>query len=267
LFTKNQCKQQVTGPVEVLVKNTEWVDLNNSNHEGLSKEGCVVDVAEIAATQKSGNSSTPPLHNSFDLLLEDGELPSGEVRLADKDPNHISNVTLLESAEIVDKVSKEIVSLEQVAHSKVSVNVENDSYEPAAVLTENVNYGTPIIMLVTTYDEVLGPDKGKTSKPVNNTNNSKACRKSENFLSKFWADDFDTDQASNSTLEPDINAEIEGDIEDGSLFTPFMSKRQKKSNKKKHANKLNDTTVQSTSSEHIQTRSKKGVIKSNPKYL
>jgi hypothetical protein len=65
----------------------------------------------------------------------------------------------LESAEIVDKVSKEIVSLDQVAHSKVSVNVENDSYEPAAVLTENVNYGTPIIMPVTTYDEVLGPDK------------------------------------------------------------------------------------------------------------
>lgn len=43
----------------------------------------------------------------------------------------------------------------------------------------SVGHGTPIIMPVTTYDEVLVPDKGRTSKPVNNTNNSEACRKSE----------------------------------------------------------------------------------------
>jgi hypothetical protein len=49
-----------------LVKNTEWVDLNNSNQEGPSKEGCVVDVAEIAATQKSGNSVQ---HHFFTTLL------------------------------------------------------------------------------------------------------------------------------------------------------------------------------------------------------
>jgi len=34
-----------------------------------------------------------------------------------------------------------------------------------------------------------------------------------------------------------------------------------------HANKLSGKGVQSTSSEHMQTPSKKGVIKSNPKYL
>jgi len=60
---------------------------------------------------------------------------------------------------------------------------------------------------------------------------------------------------------------LEGDIEKRSLFTPFMSRRQKKNNKKKQANKLNDTGVQSTIIEHIQTCSKNGVIKSNPKYL
>jgi len=112
-----------------------------------------------------------------------------------------------------------------------------------AVLTEKVPCEKPIIMHVTITDEVLGPDKGKFSKPVIKTNNNAACRKSEIILSKFWTDDLDTDQTSDSTLEPDINAEIEGDIEDGSLFTPFMSRRQKKSNKKKHANKLNDTMV------------------------
>ncbi len=67
-------------------------------------------------------------------------------------------------------------------------------------------------------------------------------------------------------MSADQEQNLEGGIEEGSLFTLFMSRRQKKSNKKKHANKLNDTMVQSTSSEHIQTPSKKGVIKSNPKY-
>jgi len=72
-----------------------------------------------------------------------------------------------------------------------------------------------------------GLTKGRLPKPVNNTNNSEACRKSEKNLSKFWADDLDTDQAYDSTLEPDINAKIEGDITDGSLFNPFMSKRRR----------------------------------------
>jgi hypothetical protein len=110
----------------------------------------------------------------------------------------------------------------------VSANIARDPIiNLQVVLTENVTYGTPIIMPVTTSDEVLGPDKGRTSKPVNNTNNSEACRKSEKNLSKLWADDLDTDQASDSTLEPDINDEIEGDIEDESLFTPFMSRRHR----------------------------------------
>ena len=95
----------------------------------------------------------------------------------------------------------------------MSGNIDRDPIiNLQAVLTENVTYGTPIIMPVTTYDEVLGPDKGRISKPVNNTNNSEACRKSEKNLSKFWADDLDTDQASDNTLKSDINAEIEGDI-------------------------------------------------------
>jgi hypothetical protein len=37
---------------------------------------------------------------------------------------------------------------------------------------------------------------------------------------------------------------LEGDLEEGSIFTPFMSRRQKKYNQKKHANKLGDKGVQ-----------------------
>jgi len=313
----------VNGPADTFERNNGSVVLDNSEQEGLNKEGDNVDVPEFAAIQKKGDPSTLSLHNSFDILQEDSELPSGEAELADKEPNHISNATLLESTEIVEKVSKLTICLDQDANPKVSDNMANDTYEPAflntnntimdtdkgtlhiptsgpalseqhnktgrhlflsvaaglvdialdpitnlqVVLTEKVPCETPIVMPVTITDEVLGPDKGKFSKPVIKTNNAAACKKSEIILRKFWADDLDMDQTSDSTLEPDINVEIEGDIQDESLFTPFMSRRQKKSNKKKQVNKLNDTMTQSTSSEHIQTRSKKGVIKRNPKYL
>jgi len=96
-----------------------------------------VDVAEIAAVQKGVDPSTLPLQNSYDLLQDDCELPSEKERLADMDSSHISNDTLLESAKIVDKVSGEIVSLDQDAHSKVSVYVEYDTNEPAMSVATN----------------------------------------------------------------------------------------------------------------------------------
>jgi len=120
----------------------------------------------------------------------------------------------------------------------------------------------PIITPITTTDEILGPDKRKVQFTVGPKNTSAACLKNGKALSKFWADE-DTD-ATDSTFDPESDSEghkiNSSAAKEGSLFTPFMSRRQKKSNKKKHANKLNDTMVQSTSSEHIQTRSKKGVI-------
>lgn len=87
--------------------------------------------------------------------------------------------------------------------------------------------------------------------------------KSVSILITQWGDlaDEETDRSDGQ------GQNLEGDIEEGSLFTSFMSRKQKRYNKKKHANKLNDTGVQSTISEHIHTRSKKDVIKSNPKYL
>ncbi|RHN81564.1 hypothetical protein MtrunA17_Chr1g0200541 [Medicago truncatula] len=189
-----------------LYKTTDVSDLNFSDQEGPSKEGDNVDVAEIVAIQKGIDPSTLPLHKFFDLLHEDCELPLGEVRLADKDPNHASSVTLLESAEIVEKVSKEIDRLDQDAHSKVSVNVENDTYEPVILKTkdttlskqhnktgrqfflsvdvvsaqsardpsfnaqialyENDTFGTSILMPVITSDAGLEPEKGRASKHV-----------------------------------------------------------------------------------------------------
>jgi hypothetical protein len=96
----------VNGPADTLERNTSWVFLDNSEQEGLNKDGDNVDVPEIAAIQKRGDPSTLSLHNSFDILPVDSELPSG-AKLADKEPDHISYASLLESAEIVEKVSKE----------------------------------------------------------------------------------------------------------------------------------------------------------------
>ena len=87
--------------------------------------------------------------------------------------------------------------------------------------------------------------------------------KSVSILRTQWGDVVNEE----TDISDDQEQNLEGDIEEGSLFTPFMSRRQKKYSKKKDSNKLNDTMVQNSSREHIQTGSKKGVIKSNPKYL
>jgi len=105
------------------------------------------------------------------------------------------------------------------------------------------------------------PISQPASKDANRTTTD--AMQSVSILKTPWGDLVDE--------EPDMSDDeqeqnLEGELEEGSIFTPFMSRRQKKYNKK-HANKLSDKGVQNTSSEHIQTCSKKGVIKSNPKYM
>lgn len=122
--------------------SVDWVFLDNSDQDVLNKEGDSVDMPEIAAIQESLNSPTLSLHNSFDLLYEESELPSGETQLVNKDPNQISNVTLVDSAEIVDKVSEEIVSLSQTAHFKDSNNLQNVSDESVSLTPNNTKLVT-----------------------------------------------------------------------------------------------------------------------------
>lgn len=61
-------------------KNTSSIDLNTYEQDGFNEGGGNGEVPEIAALQKRGDSSTLPLHNSFDILHEDCELPQGEAR-------------------------------------------------------------------------------------------------------------------------------------------------------------------------------------------
>ena len=97
------------------------------------------------------------------------------------------------------------------------------------------------------------------------SNHSAASLKSVKILKKFWGDVEDDDSAS------DINTDMEhaADIYLAKhIDIAFNTKSGRKTKKQKssmtHNGKGSDGI---TSSEHIQTRSKMGVIKSNPKYV
>jgi len=89
-----------------------------------------------------------------------------------------------------------------------------------------------------------------------NTHHSTTSMKSVSILRTQWGDLVDEER----DISDEQEQNLEGDLDKGSSFTPFMSRRHKKYNKKKDVDKLNDKGVQSTSSEHIQTHSKKSVI-------
>jgi len=163
IFKEDYVHVLATSPVDTLEKNSELAFLNISDQGGLNKERGSVNVPEFAAIQQSGDSATLPLHNSFDLLHEKSALPSGEAMLAYKDTYHLSIDDLSESVEIVDKVSKKIVSLNQMAHSKVSGIVEIDSSETAHLNTNKT---------------MLEPDIGIMTFPTSIPTSIEQCSKS-----------------------------------------------------------------------------------------
>jgi len=123
-----------------------------------------------------------------------------------------------------------------------SATISRDpSYDMSFVLpflSEPATDSTPIITPITFFDEILGPDKGKISVPSTAKNTAQACMKSEKILSKFWADDLDTDQASDNTLELDNSG-----------------------NKAKHKASYNLQSPRASEYECIHTRAKSGISK------
>jgi hypothetical protein len=118
--------------------------------------------------------------------------------------------------------------------------------------------------------------KGKVTQSAKVANISEACRKSEQILSKFWANDLDTDQASDSTLEPNINAETDVDVANYLPQNTDTSKKGKRGRPRKpkspkalsgtKSKHKTSTDLTETGSDIMNTRSKHGVIKSNPRY-
>jgi len=128
---------------------------------------------------------------------------------------------------------------------------------------------------ITTIDEVLDTDKGMLQGSGGSKNVSAASMKSVQILSKYWGDEVDTDPASDSNMEQDTDSEkllaalkFPPDA-DKYLDTPLeigtFTKPGRKSRKHKSPNGKGSGGV--PSSEHIQTCLKKGVIKTNPKYV
>ncbi|XP_013453032.2 RNA polymerase II subunit A C-terminal domain phosphatase [Medicago truncatula] len=108
-----------------------------------------------------------------------------------------------------------------------------------------------------------GQEKRKLQFTTSPKNSIAACLKDGKVLRKFWGDE-DTD----STLEPE-DIEVFPPDADKFLATPLeigkFTKPGRKSRKHKSPNEKGSGGI--TSSENIQTRSKKGVIKSNLKYV
>jgi len=223
------------------------------DHEDITKEGTNVDVAEVAAIQKNGDSSTLVLHNSFELLVADCELPSGEARLGDKDLTHLSNDRL-------SNITKngELRNSLKLLDDEVAIPVGESHHK---VVLSPLKMATP----VTTYEE-LGPDKGKVHGIGGSESVSAAAKKSAQILSKFWGDVVDSDHTTDGTMDLDTDTEMMNMhpvalkflvAQPDALHQPKSSRMSRKSSSSARGKGSDGIT----SSEHIQTRSKKGVIK------
>ncbi|KEH43382.1 DUF4283 domain protein [Medicago truncatula] len=238
---------------------------------------------------------------------QESELPSGEAELVDKDPNQISNITLVDSVEIVDKVSEEIVSLSQVAHSKDSDTLQNVSDE-SVFLTPNNNklvtddglptpaptppmqcskaerllfLGADIASASLAMDPILVMQSTPPAKATFGDFLSPITTTDENLRPD--KDGLDTDQASDNTLEPDTFTEQEHAMLEAHLevhkFLSHTTDTAKKGKRGRPRKPKSPIALSGTKSKHktsadlseigsdtVNTRSKYGVIKSNPKY-
>jgi len=137
LAGKNLASTSASTEQQFVVNNQTQKQDNNKdmsadieNVEALSiheKEGVSVDQTEITVIQKNGDSSMLALRNSFELLVAESELPSGEVMLVDKDITHTSKELLIADNGNVEKVAKGKVGLNQSNNTEVHCELENRS--------------------------------------------------------------------------------------------------------------------------------------------
>ncbi|RHN52018.1 hypothetical protein MtrunA17_Chr6g0475801 [Medicago truncatula] len=108
------------------IKHPAMVNLGSPDEDVTSKEGNTRDEAEIAAISKIGTSSTSSLHNTFDILNDDRELPLEEARQAVLVANHIPNGEFIEKPEMFDNGITTNVDLTQMVQSKLNVDWEKE---------------------------------------------------------------------------------------------------------------------------------------------
>ena len=251
-------------------------------------------VESHAADKPSSTKLT--LQNSFELLEEDEALVPGEARpiagdfpslTVEEVPGIIDRQCALITAPIFDDnitlqhVITPITTSDEIfgpdkRKVKFTVGPKNMSI---ACLKDGKALGKflgvePDTDIITTQCKLVLA-KGKVQISGESKNVSAASMKSVQILSKSWGDEEDTDPATDSTMERDTESEnLLATLKfspkaDKYLDTPLeinkFTKPGRKSRKHKSPNEKGSGGI--TSSEHIQTRSKKGVIKSNPKYV
>ena len=227
---------------------------------------------------KEHRDSGVTLKNAFDILDESEDLSDGEALDGDVITRMVSSSTsVIETfgnktsvkpvrvISVLDSVLKErtireerasefkssntdtlLLSLDSGRHlSPPLVNDVIDVPSTSTLVTSLPGLGSTLPhCAITTYHTSLIADKLPVLEPVHAaTVCSSAAQRSVDILQKFWGDY--------------TNGE-----HDSSLVCPTGTK-----NKKEKKQKNRQVSPKSTSSEHIQTRSKNCVVKSNPKYL
>jgi len=249
----------------------------------LIKKGVHVDENGPSIIHDLSQDHTLVLQNSFILLNDENDIPTGEASLVDKEHPNSSTNMLQAIIDVDGSVSKRNVSLFPIdcgtpsgirsltnaciKSAQILSNSNNSDVDPLVSMQMNntsMIQDSPLVVPITSVDEELSLDKRVVGgKSGNTSNHSAASLKSVKILKEFWGDIEDDDSAS------DINTDIEHAADDYAKHTDIasntksgrMTKKQKST--KIHNGKGSDGI---TSSEHIQTRSKNGAIKSNPKY-
>lgn len=204
-------------------------------------------------------------NNSFTMLNEDFPPLNGAAKISEQigfstNPGQASipgNVQKHVDTPSTVLVTKKLRNQSSQAHTTDSIS-EPDKVQEApteswpsqplhfvsdkSVLNHISGYAMP--QPITTYHSSLSADKLPILKPLVYTANacSSEAQRSVDILQKFWGD-------------------YTNEEHESSLVCPSAARIKKQ---KKQTNR--QVSPKSTKSEHIQTRSKKGVIKSNPKY-
>jgi hypothetical protein len=134
---------------------------------------------------------------------------------------------------------------------------DSKAFDPMSLKEAIQLTGKADIDQVTNSYEPLGPDKGPIKQGTNSSSFSVASLKSVQVLSKFWGNESDAENATDSTLEPDTDSEKIDFMDLHPVAQKYLeagklSKGAKKDRKHKSPKNMNTAT-----SDRVLTRSKK----------
>jgi len=234
------------------------------------------DVAGTTIMQDPSQDTTLALHNSFTLLTKEIDIPTREASVVVKE-HPIHTIDTPQIVNEIDVLNVESELLEQVQGEK-------STPRPSSLVQWSDRDKLPPFTFpvpITARDEELGPDKRKIQAAESSKQYTAASLKSAKIFSKFWGDVVDSE--TDGTMDLDTDSEMNMhpvalkylEAQPDANHQPMSYRKTKKnsSNQICTKNLAGSSSARGqgsdgiTSSESIQTRSKKGVIKTNPKYV